>query len=350
MQPNEYNVVIVGAGPAGLSAAIELKKRGVERVIVLERFFFPRYKCCAGYITAQTKKTYEKLGLDIEKCHYSLIKDFRIFYKRKFRLNIINRFLFTNNKIDRVELDFALYAHARNSGVDALQGVWILKHYPNENRILLSDEQEITYHSLVFADGTSGFGSRYQPEGKRNIALQLTFPCDLPDQIEIHFGISKRGYGWLSSYGGNCNLGLTDVYREDCDYRALFSDFMKKLNLDADLNNLRGAFTPIGIGKPIVNGNLYFIGDAVGACDPLTLSGLRYALTSGEKCAEALALKKPKIYTRYVRRLKRKFRFMRLVQKVFYWKSTLFFTFQVLCRFFGKFVSFAFNRFFVRSK
>ena len=54
-----YNVIIIGAGPAGLSAALNLHKGGIRDILVVERFKFPRYKCCAGYITGKTKRAYE---------------------------------------------------------------------------------------------------------------------------------------------------------------------------------------------------------------------------------------------------------------------------------------------------
>ena len=89
----KYNVIIVGAGPAGISTALNLLKNGVKDVIVLEKYQFPRYKCCAGYITNKTLNAYKNIGLDIEECHYSLIKDFNIFYNYKNCLNITNKFL-----------------------------------------------------------------------------------------------------------------------------------------------------------------------------------------------------------------------------------------------------------------
>lgn len=122
------------------------------------------------------------------------------------------------------------------------------------------------------------------------------------------------------------------------------------LGISADESELKGAFTPIGAGKPVLYGNIYFVGDAVGACDPLTLSGLRYGLKSGELCARAIAENRPEIYKRHIRRLASKFRFMRLMQKVFYIKLVLFTVFNIVCRFFGKFVSFVFNKFFVNKK
>ena len=77
----KYKTVIIGAGPAGLSAALNLYNLGETNVLVVERFEFPRYKCCAGYITAKTKAEFKKLGLDVGNCNYSLIKDFNICYK-----------------------------------------------------------------------------------------------------------------------------------------------------------------------------------------------------------------------------------------------------------------------------
>lgn len=345
-----FEVIIIGAGPAGLSAALNLLGGGASDILVVERFSFPRYKCCAGYITGKTKKAYERLGLDIGGCHYSLIKDFKILYKLKERLKIDNKFLYTNEKIDRVELDNEFFGLAKKKGINVLENTKIIGHEPQKNAITLSDNSVLNYGSLVFADGTSGFSSKYQKVKKRNIALQLTFPSEREEEIAIHFGITKRGYGWVSSYNGTTNVGLTDVYDKKINYCKKFCEFLDSLNISADIKQLKGAFTPIGARVPILNGNVYFVGDAVGACDPLTLSGLRYGLASGEFCARAIISGDNKIYKRFAGGLKSRFRFMRLMQKVFYLKAVLFLTFSVTCRLFGRFVSFVFNNFFVNKK
>ena len=345
-----YKVVIIGAGPAGLATALNLIKCGVTGILGVEKHTFPRYKCCAGYITAKTKKAYEDLGLNIDDCHYSLIKDFKILYKFKSRLKIDNKFLYTNRYIDRVELDDSFFKLAKAKGVTVLEGVKITAHNIDKNCVTLSDGSEIEYENLVFADGTCGFSSRYQKNTKRNIAMQLTFESNAPEAIDIHFGITKRGYTWVSSYGGITNVGMTDVYKSARDYKAIFSKFLQDLNLTADIENLKSAFTPIGVRKPVINGNVFFVGDAVGACDPLTLSGLRYGLKSGEFCARAIAESKVKIYKRHIRQLKTKFTFMKGMLKVFYLKSTLFLGFNLFCRCFGKTVAKIFNNFFVNKK
>lgn len=41
---NDYYVIIVGAGPAGLSVALELLNRGIINILVIEKHQFPRYK------------------------------------------------------------------------------------------------------------------------------------------------------------------------------------------------------------------------------------------------------------------------------------------------------------------
>ena len=350
MLKSKYKVIIIGAGPAGLAAALKLKKLGISDILVVERFTFPRYKCCAGYVTAKTGDEYKKLGLDIEECNYSLIKDFNIFYKNKNRLNIVNKFLYTNRTIDRVELDNAFFGLAKSNGIEVAEGVKITAHSPENNAVKLSDGTTAEYENLIFADGTNGFGSRYQKSKRKNIAMQLTFESDISESIQIHFGVTKRGYGWVSSYNGVANVGLTDVYNSKINYRNVFENFLKQLDICADISGLKAAFTPMCVGKPIVFGNVFFVGDAVGACDPMTLSGLRYGLKSGEKCAEAIAVGKIKIYKKYVKTLKTRFAFMRAVQRVFYFAPVLCFGFGVFCRFFGKTVSRVFNNFFVNKK
>lgn len=345
-----YSVIIVGAGPAGLSTALYLRQLGAEDVLVIEKKTFPRYKCCAGYITGKTKRAYEALGLDIGTCHYSLIEDFRILYRMERRQTIPNRFLYTNRNIDRVELDHAFFRLAKRRGIELRENTTIRTHAPETNTLCLSTGETLTYDHLVFADGTTGFGSRYQHPRRRNIAMQVIFPADRPDAIDIHFGVTPRGYAWVSSYQGVTNVGLTDEFTPGRDYRAVFADFLARLGLPCDLRGLHAAFTPIGTNPPILYGNTYFVGDAVGACDPLTLSGLRYGLKSGEMCARAICAGDSGVYTRYIRGLSLRFRAMTAMQGLFYRKPIQWLIFNVGCRYFGGLVSYVFNHFFVNKK
>ena len=45
---NKYKVIIIGAGPAGISTALNLKELGIKDILVIEKYKYPRYKCCAG--------------------------------------------------------------------------------------------------------------------------------------------------------------------------------------------------------------------------------------------------------------------------------------------------------------
>lgn len=347
----KYNVVIVGAGPSGLATALSLVDEGINDVLVLEKYQFPRYKCCAGYVTNKTKKAYLKFGLDLEKCHYSLIRDFKIFYNYELKQKIKNIFLYTNRKVDRVELDYQFYLLAKSKKIEILEGVHILEVDKENNFLMLSNNKKITYQHLVLADGTGSILNKTDTFKKKNIAMQITFPTKKEEEIQIHFGVTKRGYAWISSYGGVLNVGITDVYNPKTNYKKIMEEFLKKEGFSVPISELRGAFTPIGVRKQVVlDNNIYFVGDAAGLCDPLTLSGLRYALDSGRSCAKAIALKDNRYYLKYVNKVKRKFFLMQILQKVFYLKAILFLIFNVGCRFFKGVIAFCFNNFFVSKK
>jgi flavin-dependent dehydrogenase len=346
----KFKVIIIGAGPAGIASALNLYNLDIKNILVIERKKFPRYKCCAGYITTKTKNEYERLGLDTTNIHYSLIKDFGIYYKYNLRQTIENKFLFTNEKIDRVELDNAFFELAKSKKIKIWEETYIKKHIKEENSLILSNGKEVFYDYLIFADGYNSYGNKYQDEIKnKNIAMQYIFESKIKSSIEIHFGVSSHGYGWVSSYNGITNVGLTDLYDSKKDYEKIFNSFLKKLKIDKTKVKLTGTFTPIGIRNPIIN-NMYFVGDAAGTCDPLTLSGVNYALLCGKYCAKSIKENDNKYYLKYINSIKRKFDFMKFIAKLFYLKFNLFLIFDVGCKIFSKFISFAFNNFFVKKK
>ena len=162
MLKDHYETIIVGAGPAGLACALKLKELGAEDFVVLERFEFPRDKCCAGYITGKTRLVYESLGLNIEECHYSFIEDFGIWYDGAERQKILNRFLYTNDRIDRVELDHAFFKLAREKGVAIEENARVSAVDLSGRTVTVNDNITVGFGSLVFADGTVGIGSKLQ--------------------------------------------------------------------------------------------------------------------------------------------------------------------------------------------
>lgn len=345
MIKDHYHTVIIGAGPAGLACALTLLEHGIDDLLVAEKYAFPRDKCCAGYITKKTQKEYARFGLDTAECGYTLIKDFALFFKYKRRQKIENRFLFTSREINRVSLDDAFFRLAVSRGVCVAENMPVTSHDIKNSTVVLGKTHTVGYDNLVFADGTLGFGSAYQRDTRRNLAMQLIFKSGLPDGIDIHFGVTRRGYCWVSTFGGVTNVGMTDEYRKKEDYKASFTAFLEKLGLKADTSDLYAAFTPIGVRKPVVGGNIFFAGDAMGACDPFTLSGVKNALTSGEKAALSIAQSDPRPIERCARALKVKFFFTRLVMKTFYLPPVRFLVFNAGCRLFGGAVTFFFNRF-----
>ena len=173
---------------------------------MVEKHAFPRDKCCAGYITKKTEKKYKSFGLDPAGAGYSYIKDFGLYFKLKCRQKIDNRFLFTSREINRVALDDAFFHLAKDRGIQIAENTPLTGHDPEKSFVILDNGCRVGYDNLVFADGTMGFGSTYQSAGPRNLAMQLIFPSGRPDSIEIHFGITRRGYCWVSTLNGVTTL------------------------------------------------------------------------------------------------------------------------------------------------
>ena len=71
-----YDVIVVGAGPAGATLAYELARKGIE-VLLLEKEELPRYKCCAGGVTS---KVAELLDFDISELAEDVIYEFSFTY------------------------------------------------------------------------------------------------------------------------------------------------------------------------------------------------------------------------------------------------------------------------------
>lgn len=345
---DQYDVVVIGAGIAGISSAINLKKLNDKlKILVIDKNKFPRNKLCAGYLTKKSVNHLEKLGLNVEEINYKLVKGLSIFYKYKKRMCANNHGLYCQELVDRTRLDYELFKKLYDYDIDIVENVKIQFLDENTNNIKLSNNEEYLYKNIIFADGEMGYSSKYNQENRKYFAMQMNFKLKSDPKIEMFFQIAKRGYAWCASSGEYINIGFCDIYDKNFNYKKMFEEFVEKLGYKEYLNDteIRGFFVPFGIKKNKIINNIYLVGDAVGAVDPLTLAGISYALMCGEYVAKSIVNKDNTIYLDYLNKLQLKFNILALMSRILYTKIFLFLCIRVCGKVFGNIFSYILDKF-----
>ncbi len=189
----KFDVIIVGAGPAGLKCAEELSK-GDKSVLLLDKSNVPGDKLCAGGLTM---KDMEILPLPDSVIEHK-ISTAAILSKRRRADTIAPKpFLFT---VDRKDLASYQLSLLENSRIDIRLGKQVLGI--ENDRVLMKDGREYGYKYLVGADGYSSIVRRHLnlPVHKKLIGYQYTLPRpDVNPVLEIHLDSRrfKSWYGWI---------------------------------------------------------------------------------------------------------------------------------------------------------
>lgn len=279
-----YDVVIVGAGPAGSSLAYLLQKDGIS-VCLLDKSSFPRTKLCGGLLTEKTVSLYSKIYNEEFDQYTSITSKVNLYDK----LNLLSS-VETNAKfffVDRENFDFLLvnkYLHT--SGI-MHQNTKIMDVDFESRVISLQTGKKIRYSVLVGADGAlSKIRSLMIPSFKPNaLCVEVKLPLDMQkNEISIFFSTYKQGYGWVFP----SNIGIGGPIDKSTNMVKCFDEFATTLNCSSNLKK-KGA--PICFGqylkKPGQN-HVIFIGDAAGLTDPLTGEGIYFAFLSATMAFEAI--------------------------------------------------------------
>ena len=282
------DVVIIGGGPAGVSAATILQRKGFNTCII-DSQLFPRKKLCAGVLTAKSIKLLQSIykGLDLESLSIKHIHKITLLFNR----TTIGEYSITNaySVIDRTEFDNALFQYYKKIGGLAYEGQRDYRIDYKKNMIILSDGTEIPYRILIGADGINSKIRSYVSHTWR--ASVLCFEEFIPnasqeDTIKINFGGILGGYSWRIPGKDKIGVGLGEFYirgmkRKLRKYRKFFQS--QGVN---DLQRINGAFVSFGnfVRKPIKN-NVLLVGDAAGLIDAMTGEGIFFAIESGRQAA-----------------------------------------------------------------
>ena len=204
------DVVIIGGGPAGITAGVMLQKKGF-RTCIIDWQIFPREKLCAGVVTTKTMKLIEYIykGLNIEDLEMNYINKIEMFYKD----TIIGKYTVKNRYgvVNRKKFDNVLLKYYRDSGGRLLDGQKQYQIYYDKNMVTLDSGEEIKYDFLIGADGINSRVRTYvQRKWKSSIlCFEKFIPNDLKENtIKIYFGLMLGGYGWRIPGKDRIGFGL----------------------------------------------------------------------------------------------------------------------------------------------
>jgi geranylgeranyl reductase family protein len=310
------HVLVVGAGPAGISAAISLRDKGYD-VTVIDKATFPRDKCCGDGLTTGALRLLDQLGFDPSTVpDWFQCSDVLISSPQQ---NIVELSLPQNSGqfaaiAPRMQLDYALIQLARTHGVHVFEGVSfvdVISQTPDAIEIAVDGHTAPTLRGeyLVAADGmwspvrrnVGAHTEAYLGEWHafRQYFSHVTGPA--AQQLFIWFEPDVLpGYVWSFPLpDGRVNVGLC-VWREQGQsvqfMKHTWADLWQRPHIAAALGpdatpEARHLAWPIPARVPHTAhsvGRILFTGDAVCVTDALTGEGIGQALLTGVLAAQAI--------------------------------------------------------------
>lgn len=309
-----HDALVVGAGPAGIAAALMLKRSGRD-VVVIDKATFPRDKCCGDGLTTGALRLLDELGFDPATVpSWKSCTDVRL---RSPRGREISLMLPTAQQgmfaaiAPRNELDAALVQLAVNSGIPVYEGCAFSRLDDHADRVSVTIEgmEALQTKFVIAADGMwspvrkslgkSESGYLGEWHAFRQYARNVTGPA--ADRLYVWFEEDLLpGYAWSFPLAGNrANVGFGILRGGELsvqDMKALWPNLLSRPHITQALGHDfamedRHTAWPIPArvtSATLSSGRVLFVGDAACVTDALTGEGIGQALLSGQLAAQAI--------------------------------------------------------------
>ena len=281
---NHFDLIIVGAGPAGLRCA-EILTGSDLRILLLEKNQVIGPKVCAGGIT---KKSMELMSIPDHLIEFgikaSMIRSAKNYHQGELAEPAVYM-------IDRKEFGQWQAGKLKNSNIEIKTGTLVTEI--EDNKLKTNKEEVFFFKHLVGADGANSIVRRHLklPVKKRLVTLQYKIPGTYPKRVELilNSGFFHSGYAWVFPHKNYFSVGCC-VDPRIFHIQKLKTGFQKWLEQNNfDLSEAKYESSPVSYDyRGFAFGNIFLAGEAAGLASGLTGEGIYQALVSGEEIAKMI--------------------------------------------------------------
>jgi flavin-dependent dehydrogenase len=293
----EFDLIVVGAGPAGSAAAITAARHGI-RVLLLERGSFPRHKVCGEFVSAESLGLLEGFARDSAPLASLLAGAERIARARVFLDGDVWELPVepAAASIPRIDLDDALWALAKHMGVECRQQATVTAVRENGSFQVETSAGSYRARTLINASGRwSNLSSSSRPgrpaKGPKWLGVKAHFREKAPSpSVDLYF--FRGGYCGVQPVGPD-RVNACAMVRSDAA-TTLQEVLTKHPRLAERSRAWKPVMEPVTTSplifrKPTARqGSILLAGDAAGFVDPFVGDGISLALRGGALAAQAL--------------------------------------------------------------
>ncbi len=302
-------IMIVGAGPAGISTWLHLQKEAPQLArhsIVIEKAIFPRDKLCGGALCVWGADVLACLGVDLD-IPSLFVSDLELRFGKETDCLYHNNYF---RVMQRADFDHALAKEAVKRGLELHEDEMLIDVLRTEHKlIVITNKGKYAVQVLIGADGAfSTVRKKMLPFQKRHLAptLQILAPADsrydseftekktVVDLTAINEGL--QGYVWhvpcLKDKAPFIAHGIVDFRlcpnRPRADMKKIFSRALQSRNIHKDPKTWSSHPIPWHSDEDILSqGNVILVGDAAGV-EPAFGGGIHLSLSYGDLAAQAI--------------------------------------------------------------
>lgn len=292
-------VLIVGSGPAGATAAYFLAKSGIETIVV-EKESLPRYKTCGGGLVFRGRNL---LPFDVSEAIAVEFRKIDVYFSKQNLHLYVERDFPIVSMVMRDSFDSLILEKAKSEGARVFEDEKVKSIESGEvEKIITTTKNTYRTKFVIAADGVLGRVARLSgwDEDTRYLIPALEVETEVvPEKFEFlnkeaRFDIDMipKGYAWNFPKKKHLSLGVASMKRGKIDLRHYYREYLKTLDIREQhilSEKFYGFQIPVKSRRQVLANNAtILVGDAAGFADPLTAEGISNAIYSGRLAAESI--------------------------------------------------------------